>query len=146
MGASLERRISVVAVLAGIIVVGCHPSQISPQRDTDRIVITEEMIVRSGGQNAWEVLRREAPQITFSENRNGQATAMSRRGRSSFVLNDSPMVIIDGVRNQDIKSLQSLPASVLMSIEVLTGIEGTTYYGTDAVGGVIIIKTKTGGQ
>ena len=146
MGASLERRVSVVAVLAGIIFVGCHPAQISPQRDTDRLVITEEMIVRSGGQNAWEVLRREAPQITFSENRNGQATAMSRRGRSSFVLNDSPMVIIDGVRNQDIKSLQSLPASVLMSIEVLTGIEGTTYYGTDAVGGVIIIKTKTGGQ
>jgi len=33
-----------------------------------------------------------------------------------------------------------------MSIEVLTGIEGTTYYGTDAVGGVIIIKTQTGGQ
>jgi len=71
---------------------------------------------------------------------------MTRRGRSSFVLNDSPMVIIDGTRNQDIKALQSLPASVLMSIEVLTGLEGTTYYGTDAVGGVIIIKTKTGGQ
>ena len=56
------------------------------------------------------------------------------------------MVIIDGARNQDIKALQSLPASTLMSIEILTGIEGTTYYGTDAVGGVIVIKTKTGGQ
>ncbi|HEV2672549.1 MAG TPA: TonB-dependent receptor plug domain-containing protein [Gemmatimonadales bacterium] len=143
MGASLGHRIAVVSLLA---VVACHPAKLTPQGDTDRIVITEEMIVKSGGQNAWEVLRREAPQITFSENRNGQATAMSRRGRTSFVLNDSPMVIIDGVRNQDIKALQSLPASVLMSIEVLTGIEGTTYYGTDAVGGVIVIKTKTGGQ
>jgi len=136
-------RASLLVVLA---VVACHPAKITPQGDADRIVITEEMIAKSGGQNAWEVLRREAPQITFSENRNGQATAMTRRGRSSFVLNDSPMVIIDGARNQDIKALQSLPASVLMSIEVLTGIEGTTYYGTDAVGGVIIIKTKTGGQ
>jgi len=145
MGASLGRCI-VGSVLGSLAVVACHPAKITPQRDADRIVITEEMIEKSGGQNAWEVLRREAPQITFSENRNGQATAMTRRGRSSFVLNDSPMVIIDGARNQDIKALQSLPASVLMSIEVLTGIEGTTYYGTDAVGGVIIIKTKTGGQ
>jgi len=136
-------RASLLVVLA---VVACHPAKITPQGDADRIVITEEMIAKSGGQNAWEVLRREAPQITFSENRNGQATAMTRRGRSSFVLNDSPMVIIDGARNQDIKALQSLPASVLMRIEVLTGQEGTTYYGTDAVGGVIIIKTKTGGQ
>ncbi len=139
----------IVAVLAGFAFVACKsipPGQASPQGDTDRIVITEEMIVRSGGQTAWEVLRREAPQLTFSENRNGQATAMTRRGRSSFVLNDSPMVIIDGARNQDIKALQSLPASTLMRIEVLTGQEGTTYYGTDAVGGVIIIKTKTGGQ
>ena len=136
-------RASLLVVLA---VVACHPAKITPEGDADRIVITEERIAKSGGQNAWEVLRREAPQITFSENRNGQATAMTRRGRSSFVLNDSPMVIIDGSRNQDIKALQSLPASALMSIEVLTGQEGTTYYGTDAVGGVIIIKTKTGGQ
>jgi outer membrane cobalamin receptor len=143
MRASLGHRVFVVSLLA---VVACHPAKVTPQGDTDRIVITEEMIAKSGGQNAWEVLRREAPQISFSENRNGQATAMSRRGRSSFVLNDSPMVIIDGVRNQDIKALQSLPASTLMRIEVLTGIEGTTYYGTDAVGGVIVIKTKTGGQ
>jgi outer membrane cobalamin receptor len=149
MGASLGSRLLVVAALTSFTVIACktiRPGQSSTRGDSDRLVITEEMIVRSGGQTAWEVLRREAPQLTFHENRNGQATGMTRRGRSSFVLNDSPMVIIDGARNQDIKALQSLPASALMRIEVLTGQEGTTYYGTDAVGGVIIIKTKTGGQ
>jgi outer membrane cobalamin receptor len=148
MGASLGRAVAIV-VLSSSTVIACkaiRPGQASPQSDTDRIVITEAMIARSGGQTAWEVLRREAPQLTFSENRNGQATAMTRRGRSSFVLNDSPMVIIDGTRNQDLRALQSLPASALLRIEVLTGQEGTTYYGTDAVGGVIIIKTRTGGQ
>jgi outer membrane cobalamin receptor len=147
MGASLGRCSFVVSILTICAVVACkslHPAP-AASRDTDRIVITEAMIARSGGQTAWEVLRREAPQLTFGENRNGQATGMTRRGRSSFVLNDSPMVIIDGARNLDIKALQSLPASALMRIEVLTGQEGTTYYGTDAVGGVIIIKTKTGG-
>jgi outer membrane cobalamin receptor len=148
MGASLGRAVAIV-LLSSSTVIACkaiRPGHASPQSDTDRIVITEAMIARSGGQTAWEVLRREAPQLTFSENRNGQATAMTRRGRSSFVLNDSPMVIIDGTRNQDLRALQSLPASALLRIEVLTGQEGTTYYGTDAVGGVIIIKTRTGGQ
>jgi outer membrane cobalamin receptor len=145
MGASSVQHLASVSFLSTLIALGCHPAKLTPQGDTDRIVITEAMIARSGGQTAWEVLRREAPQLTFRE-RNGQATGMTRRGRSSFVLNDSPMVIIDGARNLDIKALQSLPASTLMRIEVLTGQEGTTYYGTDAVGGVIIIKTRTGGQ
>jgi outer membrane cobalamin receptor len=142
-------RVVVVVVLTSIALTACRsirPGHASTQGDTDRIVITQAMIERSGGQTAWEVLRREVPQLTFSENRNGQATAMTRRGRSSLVLNDSPMVIIDGARSQDMKALQSLPASALMRIEVLSGQEGTTYYGTDAVGGVIIIKTKNGGQ
>lgn len=148
MGASLDRRLAVASIVVSLAVLSCksiHPAPFTPQGDSDRIVITQEMIERSKGQNAWEVLRREAPQLTFSENRNGQPTAMTRRGHGSFVLSESPMVIIDGARNQDIKALQSLPASTLMRIEVLTGIEGTTYYGTDASGGVIIIKTKTGG-
>lgn len=143
MGASFSRR-AVVAVFASLAVAACHPLEPSPQSDPDRIVITEAAIAKSGGQNAWEVLRRTAPQITFSESR-GQATAMTMRGRSSFVLNDSPMVMIDGARNMDIRALQSLPASTLRQIEILSGSAGTTYYGTDAVGGVIIIKTKTGG-
>ena len=146
MSASLRRCLAVLPLLAGLVAFACHPGNVSPQTDSDRIVITQQMIERSGGQNAWEVLQRTAPQIAFGENRNGQATGMTRRGRSSFVLNDSPMVIIDGARSMDVKALQSLPASTLMRIEILTGIEGTTYYGTDAVGGVIVIKTKTGGQ
>jgi outer membrane cobalamin receptor len=69
---------------------------------------------------------------------------MERRGRSSILLNDPPMLFIDGVRIQEMATLQQLPASTLLSIEVLTGPEGTTYYGTDAVGGVILVRTKKG--
>ncbi len=121
-----------------------HSSAIVPHNDGGRILITEQMIARSGGQTAWEVLRREAPQITFRENRNGQATGMTRRGRGSIILNDAPMLFVDGVRSADFRSLQQLPASILLSIEVLTGADGTTYYGTDAEGGVILVHTKTG--
>ncbi len=104
------------------------------------------MIERSGGQTAWEVLKREAPQLAYREKRNGQPTGLERRGRSSFVLNDAPMLFVDGVRMVDFRSLEQIAASTLFSIEILTGIEGTTYYGTDAVGGVILVRTKNGSE
>jgi vitamin B12 transporter len=146
MSASLHPRTLIAAFFLAV-VGSCksfHPAPVIPANGSDRILITEAMIVRSGGQTAWEVLRREVPQISYGENRNGQATGMERRGRSSILLKDSPLLFIDGVRIQEVATLQQLPAATLHSIEVLTGAEGTTYYGTDAVGGVILVRTKKG--
>jgi len=69
---------------------------------------------------------------------------MERRGPSSIYLQDPPVVMIDGVRVSDLKALDQIPANTLFSILVLSGIEGTTYYGTNAVSGVIVIRTKNG--
>ena len=147
MSASLHRCVVIVGTL--LLAVSCksfHPAPVVPASGSERILITEAMIAKSGGQTAWEVLRREMPQMSYGENRNGQATGMERRGRSSILLKDPPMVFIDGVRIQEMTTLQQLPASSVLSIEVLTGSEGTTYYGTDAVGGVILVRTKRGGS
>lgn len=146
MSASLSLRTAACAALLIPTLGSCklHPAPVVPANGSERILITEAMIARSGGQTAWEVLRREVPQMSFGENRNGQATGMERRGRSSIVLNDNALLFIDGVKIQEIATLQQLPASSLLSIEVLTGSEGTTYYGTDAVGGVIVVRTKKG--
>src|SRR5216684_6093392 len=65
--------------------------------DGDRILITEEMIARSGRATAWEVLRKLVPQLTYGERRNGQPSRLERRGRSSFRLSDAPLVFLDGV-------------------------------------------------
>ncbi|HET9708568.1 MAG TPA: Plug domain-containing protein [Gemmatimonadales bacterium] len=110
----------------------------------DRIFITQEQIARSGASNAWEALKRNAPQLTYREGRNGQPTVLERRGRSSFVLNDAPLLFVDGVQFPDFRNLQSIPAAQLASIEILDGVDGTTYYGTGAEGGVILIRTKSG--
>lgn len=144
MRASFDVRSSILLVAALCACKTIRPGPVVNGEDRDHIFISQKMIERSGGQTAWEVLRREAPQLSYRENRYGEATSMRRRGESSINLNDSPMIIVDGVRSLDIRTLQQLPASVLLSIEVLTGQEGTTYYGTDAVGGVIVIKTKNG--
>ncbi len=147
MSASLNPRAIIVAVFLLGLGSSCksfRPAPVIPANGSSRIMITETMIAKSGGQTAWEVLRREAPQMSYGENRNGQATGMEQRGRGSILLKDSPMLFIDGVRIQELATLQQLPAATLHSIEVLTGAEGTTYYGTDAVGGVILVRTKKG--
>jgi len=59
-------------------------------------------------------------------------------------LDDTPLIILDGVRESDFRVLDNIPATTILSIYILTGIEGTTYYGTDAVSGVIVIRTKDG--
>lgn len=106
--------------------------------------IDEDRIQRSGGATAWEVLKREAPVLTYRENRYGQPARFERRGRASILLNTPPIVIVDGVRMSDFQVLADIPASTLQDIWVLTGIDGTTYYGTDAVSGVILVRTKHG--
>jgi outer membrane cobalamin receptor len=133
---------SAIAVLTACSQV--HPSRTVVPNNGDRIVITEEMIARSGGSNAWEVLKRTAPQLTYRDRREGQPTKLERRGNSSLVLNDSPMLFVDGVRLPDFRSLESIPAKTIARIEILNGIDGTTYYGTDAEAGVILISTKNG--
>lgn len=108
------------------------------------LLITQDRIEKSKGRTAWEVLKREAPMLTFRENRYGRPASLGRRGQSSVNLNDPPLIILDGVRVSDFRVLDNIPAATVFSIYILTGIEGTTYYGTDAVSGVIVIRTKDG--
>jgi outer membrane cobalamin receptor len=108
------------------------------------LLITQQQIERSGGHTAWEVLKRTAPMLTFRESRTGRPSSLGRRGPSSITLDDPPLIVLDGVRESDFRVLDNIPASTILSIYILTGIEGTTYYGTDAVSGVIVIRTKDG--
>ena len=126
-----------------LLLTGCHLHAIIPvPSGGDHVLITQEQIERSGAQTAWEALKRLAPQFSFRENRNGQPSSLERRGRSSILLSDAPLVFMDGAELTDFRSLNQIPASTLLSIEILNGIEGTSYYGSNAVSGVILFKTK----
>ena len=108
------------------------------------MVIDQDAIERSGANNAWEVIKRAAPQFSTTETRSGQPTRLTRRGRASVLLNDAPLLFIDGIRSVDFRALEYIPAKTIFRIDILNGIEGTTYYGTNAVGGVILVQTKNG--
>jgi outer membrane cobalamin receptor len=109
-------------------------------------VITAEQIQRSGVRTAWDAVTRLLPNLSFSEDRTGKPKRLGRRGTSSMHLNDVPQVVVDGVRISDYRTLESVPAQNIASIQLLSGLDGTTYYGTNAGDGVIVIRTHSGGE
>ncbi len=134
-----------VSLLLGA-VLGCGPAiaSTSSTLPAGMFLITADQIERSGAQTAWQVLQRQAPMLSMREDQYGRPASMGRRGRSSFLLDEAPMILLDGVRLGDFRALDSIDAHSILAIFVYNGVEGTTYYGTDAVSGVILIKTKDG--
>lgn len=137
---------SMLAVLALSAVVAACGAARSPVDDEKRsessILVTAEQIAASGATTAWEALRRTVTSYTFRESGNGTPLHISHRGRSSMNLSDRPIVLLDGVQLTEIRILEQIPATDLYSIEVLSGISATTYYGTNANNGVISIRTR----
>jgi len=109
-----------------------------------RRVVDQQAIERSGARTAWEALQRTVPFFTFRTGARGRPTRVEHRGRSSIVLRDQPLILVDGVAVTDVTALGGMPAADLLDIEVLTGVDATTYYGTNASNGVIRIRTKVG--
>lgn len=106
-------------------------------------LITAEQIAKSGAHTAWQVLREQAPMLQAEEDENGRPVKLIRRGRSSFLLDDSPIVIVDDVRLPDFRTLDMIDAQTISALYVLDAIAGTAY-GANSGSGVILIKTKDG--
>lgn len=137
------------SVIASLVValLGCGSairSNTSAPHPPGTILITAEQIEKSGAHTAWQVLKQDAPMLTMREDRNGRPLSLGRRGRSSFMLDEAPMILLDGVRVPDFHALESIDAQSIFTILIYDGVEGTTYYGTDAGSGAIVIKTKDG--
>jgi outer membrane receptor protein involved in Fe transport len=105
--------------------------------------ITAEQIQASGAKTAWEALRLTVPLYKFRDANRGTPGRIDSRGRSSVLLADQPRVLLDGTDLTEFGVLGQMPATDLESIEVLSGIEATTRYGTNATKGVIILRTKS---
>ena len=112
-------------------------------RSANTILITAAQIEASGATTAWDAVRRAAPQVETVETGGGRPVSMRRRGRASIQLSDAPLVILDGVRLTNWRDLDLVPATTVAMIEILNGIDGSARYGQNAVGGVIVVYTKT---
>ena len=130
-------------VCATVAAGACTPRRVTESRASGSQVVSSERIAASNARTAWDALRLTVNGITFLESGRTSAPArMRHRGTSSLVLRDHPLIYIDEVRIADVAVLRNMPASDLESIHVFSGIDATTYYGTNAGDGVILLRTR----
>lgn len=103
-------------------------------------LITRETISQSGLSTGWEVLRRYAEYLSIGEHERGPVR-VTRRGRESLYLAESPLLIVDGVKVSNFRVLTTLPARDIESMRILSASEGTLAHGMHAASGVIIVQT-----
>lgn len=120
---------------------GIKPRPVVPNADVGTI-ITDEQIGETGARTMWEALQRTVKYTRFQESATGSPERIRRRGSSTILLSDDMPIFIDEVRVNEIKVLASLPARDIERIQVLNGVYATTYYGTNAGDGVILIRTR----
>lgn len=104
-------------------------------------LITRDQIEKTGARTMWQALTRTVRYTRFQESGTGRPERVRRRGESSIVLSDDMPIFIDRVRVNQIQVLASLPARDIESIRVLNGVQATTFFGTNAGDGVILIST-----
>jgi TonB-linked SusC/RagA family outer membrane protein len=108
-----------------------------------------------------DLLTGRAPglQIMETGGLTGEGEAIRIRGQSSLVLQSDPIIIVDGIREDNTPGgtktllfgstgspnrLNDIDPSQIATIDVLKGPAAATEYGTDAANGVIVITTKRG--
>ncbi len=122
---------------------GCgwiHPASesIAPQPGH---LIDSQKIVASGGTTAWEVLKRTSFMSTRDDKYGGPGQ-LWHRGHGTILLDDTPLVAVDGVPQTDFHVLGSILASTIDNIRILNATEGALLYGSRAGGGAILIQTR----
>lgn len=110
-------------------------------------VITAQDIERTGARDAMEVLERSRHHLTIKNPGNGRDPMITSRGVGSILLDPRLIVVVDGSRVADaVGTLRSIPAPSILWIQILTGSEATTVYGTSAGNGAILVATGAGGS
>jgi len=123
--------------------------------------IEREQIQRKSEPDILKAMQGKIPgvQIASSSGVPGSATRITIRGNSSFLDNNTPLVVVDGIPynaeqygtysqltggGSYANALSTLDPNIIESISVLKGAAAAALYGSRAANGVILVTTKTG--
>jgi len=108
-------------------------------------VIDRAQIDRSQANSLQELLRGRAGLDFANQGGTGKITSLFLRGSNS----NQVLVLVDGVRvasaTSGMAALQDLPVDQIERVEIVRG-PRSSLYGSEAIGGVIQIFTRTAGQ
>jgi outer membrane cobalamin receptor len=108
------------------------------------IVITEAEIARLSVRTAWDVVRLRAPTLTYAQTSGGGTTRVRIQSERSVNADETPLLVVDGMRLSDIGYLNQIPASEIHVIRILYSEAAEPLYGLGAAGGAIVVDTKRG--
>ena len=136
------------AALAAIAIGGCQPpprpaGSVPPTAGRETL-ITEADIARMSVSTAWDAVRIRAPRLTFALDPAGRPTGVRIQEQRSSVADETPLLVVDGVRMSDIQYLNQMPASDIRAIHILDAEAAEPLYGLSAAGGAIVVETKRG--
>ena len=110
-------------------------------------VITAEQIRQSGAKTVQEALQQETGIVSYDQNGNPFQTSIDLRGFSGQPF-PATSVFVDGVRvnepDTNVTNFDLIPFESIERIEIIPG--SSAIYGKNALGGVINIITKRGGE
>ena len=138
-------RIAVAALAITAAAAGCVGTGPEPGGGPDvsrGYFITSERIAATGASTVWDALRLTVRFATFTEDRDGRPSSIKARGRSSIKSEERMLVFVDHVPLADIRLLDDMPVTRVERIQVLRGLDATTFFGTNAGDGVIHIFTR----
>jgi vitamin B12 transporter len=130
-------------VVPEIVVTATRLPQPQSQSVRPTTVITADEISRSGQQSLVEVLQSLGGVEIASNGGFGQVSGVFIRGANS----SHTLVLVDGIRlnsaTTGTTALENIPVNQIERIEIVAG-PLSSLYGSDAIGGVIQIFTKSG--
>lgn len=109
--------------------------------------VNEEEFLRAPGQNPLVQLQGKVAGLNLmvTSGEPGHNPSMFiRGGTTTSPTGDTPLIIVDGIVSQGMRSIQDMNPSDIESLQVLKDAASTAIYGAKAANGIIIVKTKNG--
>jgi hypothetical protein len=124
----MDRRLVLFPVLLSL--AACAATSGGGPRRSARVLLADE-IVEAGVITAAEAIEQLRPQWLNTRS----SPTMTRLDGSP------PVLYIDGMRTDTLRELERIHASVVQRMEFLSPSDATNRFGTDHVGGAILITT-----
>jgi TonB-dependent SusC/RagA subfamily outer membrane receptor len=143
MTSSLSRAALSVIIIG--LAAGCASG--TARREPLGPTVTAEDIEHGGNHPIEDLLQAKAPGVLVTRAADG-GISLRIRGVSSFMSNNEPLFVIDGVpvRSGPGGGLSGVNPYDIESIDVLKNPEDIGIYGIRGANGVIVIKTKRPGR
>lgn len=114
-----------------------------PDLEPGGMVLTAADIQRTGARDAMEAIERAGSHLVIARTRQGTPESIYHRGVDSFVISREVLLVVDGTRvKYPVDALRGIPAKSIRYIQILSGREAVTRWGSESTNGVIMVRTS----